>query len=341
MRAPELLAAATRFDQAVGEQAHPLTGGQDARELRPGVAEPEPERRRRLLVGIGLAGEDRRLVPGFGPGQLAGRVLVAADDDRGKPVAELAAQVPVRTRQHLGQRMPLAHQRPQRVADERRMDERLTAVAGNVTDDDAGRLGRHREHVEEIPSGRQPLGRPVGHRHLEVAEAAWDRGQKRGLQDAEVREEPRALTGQRSGASALQVGVQRHRRGDDSERQQGEQHSARKLFDQPDERTAGGRRSGRAFERLRGRPRRCAAPARRYRSTGRGQRGLPRSCPAPGRGAASGPGRSARRGPDGRAGARRRTVDPLRRRSRPGRSGGSRSRRRLRCRAARFCRPRR
>src|SRR5207244_629993 len=103
--------------------------------------EPEAERARSRLIAVRLPGDDRRLVPGLGPRELARGMFVAADDDGGVAVAELAGEISVGAGEHLGQRMTLAHQRPQRVADERGMDERLPPMSGHVADDDARRFG--------------------------------------------------------------------------------------------------------------------------------------------------------------------------------------------------------
>jgi hypothetical protein len=82
--------------------------------------------------------------------------------------------------------MPLSHQRAKGVADERGVDERLTPVPGHVADDDPGPLGRDREHVEEIASGREPLRRTVRHGDVELAEVVRHRRQERGLEHSDI-----------------------------------------------------------------------------------------------------------------------------------------------------------
>src|SRR5204862_373445 len=77
---------------------------------------------------VRLAGDDGWLVAGLRPRQLGGPVLVATDDDGGEPVAELAGEIPVSPGKHLRQRMTLSHQRPQRVPDQRCVNERLAAM---------------------------------------------------------------------------------------------------------------------------------------------------------------------------------------------------------------------
>ena len=119
------------------------------------IAETEPERGRRLLIELGLTGDDGGSAR-LRPGELAGRMLVAADDDRGKAVAQLAGEIPVGSGEHLGQRMPLAHQRAERVAPSAAWmsDSRPCPDTSPMM---IAPLRREREDVEEVATGGKPL----------------------------------------------------------------------------------------------------------------------------------------------------------------------------------------
>ena len=119
--------------------------------------------------------------------------IVDGGDDRREVVRQAAVERAPGDRERLARGQPRLEVRAHREAHERRLGERLAAVAGDVAEQQPDAPVGQRERVVEVTAGGGAVGGAVGDRRQQRAEARGHGGQQRRLQQADVLHQALAL----------------------------------------------------------------------------------------------------------------------------------------------------